>query len=209
MKCAVFAGGFIENLDFINPEQLVQECDLIICADSGYNYAKKLGITPDIIMGDFDSYTNKLPDNIEIYRSVPEKDDTDTMLAVKNAISRGCDEILLYGALGKRFDHAFANIQTLVYAYENGCNMIIADSDNEITVQGMGEKYYKKRDNWYFSVFALTETALIGKYSGVKYPLENYLLKSGFPIGVSNEITDNTAFLKVDSGLLLIVRSKM
>ncbi|MCM1132761.1 MAG: thiamine diphosphokinase [Ruminococcus flavefaciens] len=209
MKCAVFAGGLIENTDFIDSAELTAECGLIICADSGYRYAEKLGITPDIIMGDFDSYTGGFPDNTEIYRSIPEKDDTDTLLAVKTAILRGCDEIVLYGALGKRFDHTFANIQTLVYAFENGCAMSIIDADNEITVQGSGERHYRKRDGWYFSIFSLTDTALIKKYSGVKYPLEDYLLKSGFPIGVSNEIKADEAVLQIESGLVLVVRSEM
>lgn len=207
MKCVIFAGGEIKDLSFIDISEISDS--FVICADSGYRYAEKLGISPDMVMGDFDSCTSELPENTEIYRSIPEKDDTDTMLAVKTAILRGFDEIVLYGALGKRFDHAFANIQTLVYAYENGCNMQIVDSDNEITVQGAGRKYYHKRDGWYFSIFALTDTVVIGEYSGVKYPLENYTLKSSFPIGVSNEITADSAFLSIDSGIVLVIRSEM
>ncbi len=204
MKCAIFAGGEIKDLSFIDVSD-----DFVICADSGYKYAEKLGIVPDMIMGDFDSYTDELPENVEIYRSIPEKDDTDTMLAVKTAISRGFTEIVLYGALGKRFDHTFANVQTLLYAYENGCNMRIADADNEITLQSAGGVYYPKRDGWYFSIFALTDTVIISEYSGVKYPLENYTLTSSFPVGVSNEITADSAFLKISSGIVLVIRSKM
>lgn len=207
MKCVIFAGGEIKDLSFIDTAEISDS--FVICADSGYKYVEKLGIVPDMIMGDFDSYTDELPENIEIYRSIPEKDDTDTMLAVKTALSRDPDEIILYGALGKRFDHAFANIQTLLYAHENGCTMQIIDSDNEITVQGTGNKYYHRRDGWYFSIFALTDTVVISEYSGVKYPLENYTLKSSFPIGVSNEITADNAFLRIDSGIVLVVRSEM
>lgn len=208
-KCLIFAGGVINDLSFIDSEKLVRENDLIICADSGYIYAEKLNIVPDIILGDFDSYSGNFPDGAEIYRSIPEKDDTDTMLAVKTALSRGCNEITLYGALGKRFDHTYANIQTLIYAYENSCKMLIIDSENEITVQGAGESRYKKREGWYFSVFALTETAEVVKFSGVKYPLENFNLKMNFPIGVSNEIEGEEAVLNIKNGLVLIVRSKM
>lgn len=207
MKCVIFAGGEIKDLSFIDIHEISE--NFVICADSGYKYAEKLGIIPDMIMGDFDSYMGELPENIEIYRSIPEKDDTDTMLAVKTALSRGFTEIILYGALGKRFDHAFANIQTLLYAYENGCTMKIVDSDNEIMIQGAGGKYYKKRNGWYFSIFAVTDTAVIGEYNGVKYPLENYVLKSSFPIGVSNEITADIAFLRIDSGIVLVIRSEM
>lgn len=205
--CVIFAGGEIKDLSFINPAEIAGS--FVICADSGYKYVCELGIIPDLLLGDFDSYTGRLPDNISIKRSIPEKDDTDTMLAVRTAISQGCEKIILYGALGKRFDHTAANIQTLVFAYEHNCKMIILDADNEITVQGAGECRYKKRDGWYFSIFALTDTVLIKKYNGVKYPLENYLLKKSFPVGVSNEITADEAVLNTESGLLLVVRSEM
>lgn len=209
MRCAIFAGGEIKDLSFIDVFEIRKNCNLVICADSGYNYARKLDIVPDIIVGDFDSYTENLPENVMIYRSPPEKDDTDTMLAVRTAIENGCNDICLYGALGKRFDHALANIQVLVYAYEKGCTMRIIDADNEIMVQGTGSKEYKKLDGWYFSIFSLTENALIKKYYGVKYPLYDFELEKNFPIGVSNEITENKAVLQIDSGLVLIVRSKM
>lgn len=208
-KCVIFAGGVINDLNLIDSVKLVSENDLIICADSGYIYAEKLDIVPDIVLGDFDSYSGNLPDSAEIYRSIPEKDDTDTMLAVKTALSHGCNEITLYGALGKRFDHTYANIQALIYAYENNCRMTVIDSENEITVQGAGECRYKKREGWYFSVFSLTETAEVINFSGVKYPVEDFCFKMNFPVGVSNEIEKEEAVLNIKSGLVLIVRSKM
>lgn len=208
MTAVIFAGGVIECTDFIDTRE-IKSADLIICADRGYAYAQDLGIVPDIVMGDFDSYDGEIVCSCEAYRSIPEKDDTDTLLAVKTAIERGCTEIRLYGALGARFDHAFANVQTLLYAYRKGCRMTIIDEKNEITVQGTGKCRYSYRDNWYFSVFALTDTAVIGSFSGVKYPLKNYSMTMEYPIGVSNEITDDEAVLRVDSGIILVVRSEM
>lgn len=207
-RCIIFAGGKLGSLDFINIIAIKEQGDMVICADSGLKAAEKLGIIPDLIVGDFDSYTDELPTGIEILRSVPEKDDTDTMLAVKTAISRGYNEIQLYGGLGARFDHSYANIQTLVYALENGCEMTICDAENELTVRKAGEYRFEKREGWYFSLFALTETAVIGDYYGVKYPLKDYHMTIGFPIGVSNEITDEEAYLRIDSGIVLIVRAK-
>ncbi len=201
--CIIFAGGEIADLNFIDTK-----ADLVICADGGYVHAEKLKIIPDIITGDFDSYTGELPECTEIYRSVPEKDDTDTMLALKIAIERNCTHVRLYGALGGRFDHAFANIQTLIYAHEHGCKMEITDRDNIITVQGTGTELYKKYDGWYFSVFSLTEKLHIEKMAGVKYPLEDYTLVQGFPLGVSNEIISDNAVVSVKNGIALIVRSR-
>ncbi len=206
--CTIFAGGKISNTDFINPLEIRKNSGLIICADSGLHIAEKIGVTPDLIVGDFDSYIGSLPENIEIYRSVPEKDDTDTLMAVRIAIDRGYDEIRLYGGLGARFDHSFANIQTLVFAYENGCKMTIYDADNILMLRGVGEYEFPCKPDWYFSLFALTEKADIGELKGVKYPLENYVMSISYPIGVSNEITADKAYLSIKSGLVLVIESK-
>ncbi|MBR5513767.1 MAG: thiamine diphosphokinase [Ruminococcus sp.] len=206
--CTIFAGGKISGTDFINSREIREKSGLIICADSGLHIAEKVGITPDLIVGDFDSYTGTLPENVEIHRSVPEKDDTDTLMAVRIAIDRGCDEIRLYGGLGARFDHSFANIQTLIFACEKGCKMTIYDADNVLTVRGAGEYEFPCKNDWYFSIFSLTEKAEIGKLQGVKYPLENYEMCIAYPIGVSNEITADKAYLQINSGLVLVIESK-
>lgn len=207
-KCVIFAGGELDCAE-IDTASLKREADLIICADKGVLHARKLGVSPDIILGDFDSYTGEVIEECEIIRTVPEKDDTDTIMAVKLAIEKGFGRIILYGALGGRFDHTFANIQTLVYAREHGCELTISDSSCEISLQGKGCKRYPKRENYYFSVFALTESVDIERLSGVKYPLVSYTMRQSFPIGVSNEITSEFAELSIKSGLALIVRAKM
>lgn len=206
--CTIFAGGKLSGTDFINPCEIRKNSGLIICADSGLRIAEKVGITPDLIVGDFDSYTGSLPEGIEIYRSVPEKDDTDTLMAVRIAIERGYDEIRLYGGLGARFDHSYANIQTLVFAYENGCKMTIHDADNILTIRGAGEYEFPLKPDWYFSLFALTEKAVIGELKGVKYPLKAYEMSIAYPIGVSNEITADNAYLRIKSGVVLVIESK-
>lgn len=201
MTAIIFAGSEIQDYGFIDTR-----ADLVICADRGIIHAEKLGIKPDIIVGDFDSYIGKIPECREIFRSVPEKDDTDTMLALKIALERGITDIRLYGATGGRFDHTYANIQTLIYAYEHNCKMSIYDENNIITIQGAGTEIYPKYKDWYFSVFALTEKLYVKKMTGVKYPVEDYVFTQGFPLGVSNEITD-MAIINIEKGLALIIRS--
>lgn len=208
-ECAVFAGGKIEDLSFIDAYEIAESCFMVICADSGYEYAKRLGIIPDLIVGDFDSYRGELPEDIEVLRSVPEKDDTDTILAVKIAAERGAERIRLYGGMGARADHAFANIQSMIYAYENNMTLKIIDEANELEVLGAGEHEFDYREKWYLSLFSLTEKADIACLCGVKYPLENEILSQSFPLGVSNEITADKAFLNIRSGLVLVIRSKM
>ena len=204
--CHIFAGGDLGKVDH---EWFGAHPGIVICADSGYEHARELDLKPDIIVGDFDSYSGELPADCEIHRSVPEKDDTDTLLAVKIAIERGYEMIYLYGALGgKRFDHAFANIQTMIYAHEHGVRMALI-GDEHLTLQtgGTEETYTRREDDEYFSVFAITETVRIKSLRGVKYPLEDYEMKCSFPIGVSNEITSPSASLNIESGIALIIRS--
>lgn len=204
MTWHIFAGGVLNGSDFI----CIESEDRVICADRGIFHAQKLKIVPDLIIGDFDSYKSQLPENVEILRSVPEKDDTDTMLAVKTAISRGAKKIRIYGALGGRFDHTFANIQTLKFASENGCQAEIADEGNRIMLREKGVHQFRKMDGWYFSIFSYSEELNIKSLRGVKYPLENYLMKNSFPIGVSNEFEADSAELSIDSGTSLIIFSR-
>ena len=170
--CHIFAGGIIADLNYIK----INKNDMIICADSGYKYVQQLKLIPDIIVGDFDSYNGNLPEKIKVIRSVPEKDDTDTLLAVKIAIENEVNSIKLYGALGGRIDHTFANVQTLKYAYEHNCKMIIEDYDNIIMYQSCETKEYLQRKDWYFSVFSFSEYIYIHELSGVKYPLTDTIV---------------------------------
>lgn len=204
MTWHIFSGGNLNGSNFIR----IESGDRVICADRGLVHAQKLKIVPDLIIGDFDSYKDPLPENVEIMRSVPEKDDTDTMLAVRTAISRGAEKIRIYGALGGRFDHAFANIQTLKFASENGCQAEIADEGNLIMLREKGIHNFHKMEGWYMSVFSYSEELNIKSFRGVKYPLENYIMKNSFPIGVSNEFESDSAELSIESGTALIIFSR-
>lgn len=204
MLCHIFSGGELKDTGFIK----VSAGDMVICADSGLKYAEKAGIKPDIVLGDFDSYTGILPEGVRVLRSPAEKDDTDTMLALKTAIAEGADIIKIYGALGGRFDHALANVQTLKYAAEHGCEAFLEDMENIVLMQTIGTKAYPRRDGWYFSVFSYSPELGVRELSGVKYPLKNAVISYGFPIGVSNEIIAEQAVLDISGGIALVIRSK-
>ncbi|MBP5578453.1 MAG: thiamine diphosphokinase [Ruminococcus sp.] len=206
-KCAIIAGGDLPDREPYNTEGYWERFACIICADSGLYNARKFGIKPDIVAGDFDSFTEELPEDAEIIASIPEKDDTDTMMAVKKAIELGYKNIELYGALGgSRFEHSIANIQTMVYALQQGCDLKIM-GESILMVQSVddGEVVYKKKGEMYMSVFALSESVGIDYLRGVKYPLENYLMVQSFPIGVSNEIEGEKAELRINHGIALII----
>ena len=206
-KCAIIAGGELPDKEPYNTDGYWERFACIICADSGLYNARKFGIKPDIIAGDFDSFTEELPEDAEIIASIPEKDDTDTLMAVKKAIELGYKNIELYGALGgSRFEHSIANIQTMVYALQQGCDLkIMGESVLMVQSADDGEVIYKKKGEMYMSVFAVTESVGIDYLRGVKYPLENYLMVQSFPIGVSNEIEGEKGLLRINHGIALII----
>lgn len=186
--------------------------DYVIACDSGYEHAVNNGIVPDIIMGDFDSCRLQLPENVEILKAPCEKDDTDTMLAVKYGLEHGFRNFILLGALGGRFDHTLANLSTAAYiAQQCGtCCIISRDcyifsiKDNELVLER--KEYEEENCKCYVSVFSYTEHVRV-TYQGLKYPLTGIELDSTFPLGISNEFVSEKATINVSGGIALAVVS--
>ena len=201
-RCVIVSGGnFSEAGDFY-PD------DFVIACDRGYIYCERLGLCPDLLISDFDSYSGPVAPSIPTDRFASEKDDTDTMLAVRWAIEHGFQEILLCCALGGRMDHLIANIQSLVFAQKHGLRATLRDRDTEmITLEG-GSIRLPKKDGWSLSVFAVDSPCRGVCIRGAKYPLENAEILPSFPIGVSNRWTADTAEIVVKEGILLIVLSR-
>ena len=204
-RCTIFTGGIIENLSFIDVKSV--EESFVICADSGYLYAKELGLKPDLVIGDYDSL-GFTPDEESIFTFPVEKDDTDLMLAIKEALKRGYDNIDIYGGLGGRFDHTLGNIQALGYLAEHNAKGRILSDNEQIEVLNPDEYVFKKKEGWSLSLFAYSEKVENLCISGVKYPAKTTLTNT-FPLGVSNMITDSTATISFTDGRLLMVQSKL
>lgn len=201
--CVIIAGGDLHG------EVNVPEDALLICADCGYRHAEKLGLHPDVLMGDFDSYTAALPEHCEILRHPAEKDETDTMLAVWYGRDRGCTEFHIYGAFGgARLDHSIANLQMLHHMAEQELHGILYDGGTAVTVQTAGTVCYP-RTKGYLSLFSLTDECTGLTVTGVKYPLEQGRLTNAFPLGVSNEILAENAEITLENGVLLIVQTDL
>lgn len=203
-KCYIFAGS---------PEARCRGVDFdsnryVICADGGYEMAKRLGISPDVILGDFDTYKDVLPDNCEVIKYPEEKDDTDTMLAVKLALERGYTDIVICCGVGGRLDHTYANIQALRYILKHEGTGQLAGDGSYVTMQGPGVKVYSRMNGYYFSVFSYTEECKGVTLTGFKYPVKNGTIKNSFPIGVSNRVTGKSGIVSLESGILLIIFSK-
>ena len=188
-------------------DELIRDtaADFIICADGGVVYAERAGITPDLIVGDFDSLGHA-PKGDNVIKVPVEKDDTDTMLAVKTALERGCDTVCIYGGTGgKRLDHTLANLQTLLYLRRRGARGYLYDNDFVWTAIENETLTVEQTVEWgLLSVFSLEGRAAGIDEAGVQYPLSRASLTAEFPLGVSNHIIAPKARITVRQGALLV-----
>ncbi len=202
MSICYIIGAFKPNISEINKNS----GDLIIAADKGYLYLKDAGIEPDIIIGDFDSLGFIPKSNCaEILKLNKRKDDTDTLFAVKEAIKRGYDKFVIFGALGGRADMTVSSFQTAHFLANNGCTAIFCGDGYSCTVIKNGNLKFKSGTKGTVSVFAFGGKACGVTEKGLSYTLTNAELTPDFPIGVSNEFTEDVAEISVKNGSLLII----
>lgn len=183
------------------PFEITDE-DYIICADSGYNYASRLGIKPHLLLGDFDSYSATGTEAEKMITLPAEKDDTDAMYAVKVAVEKGFDEILIAGGIGGRADHTRGAVSVLKYLRDR-CRGYISDGCTRIDIVNGGESLtipYDERIR-YVSVFPSERRAYGVTLKGLKYELSDYVLDDHEALGVSNEQRENSdSVISCESG---------
>lgn len=192
----------------LHPESLnIPPEAFLVCADGGYRYAQALGRKPDLILGDFDSAPS--PETSVPKLTFPvEKDDTDTMLAIKELCRRGFDRLTIYGGTHGRLDHTIANLQSLSWAARHGLEAELVDETNRARVFLPGRYEILKEGYPHFSLFSLSEESRGITLSGCYYPCRDLTLSRLFPLGVSNHLVEEKAILSFSAGELLCVQSK-
>ena len=186
-----------------------QEGDFILCADGGYRHALEAGITPSLVIGDLDSLSGIVPPEAILERVPVEKDDTDTMLCARYALSHGYRSCSILGGIGGRLDHTLANLQTLAFATISGMRAeLIGDHDRVLMLQD-GAITLKREEHCSLSLLSFSERCLGVTTSGVKYPLTDATITQSNPMAVSNSFTEEEAHIAVASGLMLVVLSYM
>ena len=177
-RCFIFAAGTYYGL-----RERPQTGDLVLAADAGYLACRQAGITPDLLLGDFDSM-DQPADFDHVRRGPVEKDDTDTMLAVKTGLEQGCGEFYIYGGTGgRRLDHTLANLQTLLYLRRHGARGYLYDNDFVWTAVENETITVEQTVEWgLLSVFCLGAPASGIDEKGVQYPLPRLPL-GGVPPG--------------------------
>ncbi|GAA0176945.1 thiamine diphosphokinase [Clostridium sediminicola] len=210
MRVTIVSGGFKPSR-FLLKDQ-IKKSDVVICADSGANCFFEYKLTPNYLLGDFDSIEKNILDFFKNEKCIvekfpPEKDFTDTELALSKAIELGAKEIVFLGCTGSRMDHFFGNLALLYKCMKNSIKASIKDDNNKIFLTC---KNVSLSGNYgeYFSVMPFSE--MVGNLSilGAKYELVDYDLKKGDALTVSNEFIDNTVTISFSSGILIVFYSQ-
>ncbi len=183
---------------------LPKETDIIIAADKGYETLKNMGISPDFAVGDFDSL-NFVPTDTSIILHPVEKDDTDMALAVEEGIKRDFKTFIIYGGMGGRPDHTYANIQLAADMAKKGLKVFFIGEGYTVTALYESEILFDKKAKGNISVFSVTDSAKGVYEQGLKYSLSDATLTNTVPLGVSNEFTGTESRVSVNDGILLIM----
>jgi thiamine pyrophosphokinase len=213
----IFGGGSIDT-DFVSSYMEAQTDGdrTIIAADGGLNVLHRMGIRPDVILGDFDSVHQEwlslyaADSRIRLERFPTHKDYTDMELAVELGLELAADELVLFGATGTRLDHVIGNVFALQKPMERGIPAKLVDSNNVIQLLGPGN-------------YEVCRTALFGKYvsflpyterasgitlTGFLYPLDEAEMVRGTTLGISNELAEERGVVSVQKGILIFIQSR-
>jgi thiamine pyrophosphokinase len=207
MRALIITGGKVKT------PLALPAADFVIAADSGYLTAKRLGVKPDLLLGDLDSLDRSQlsPHELDEMQKIivsPIKDDTDTQLAADTAIARGADEIFIVGGLGGRLDHTLSSVFLLEYLAEKGIACRMTDGQSDVRILRGGETLtVKKSGRKYLSLVSLTDECRGVTISGVYYPLEKADLTRKYSWAVSNEITADAAEISLSEGVMLVIEA--
>lgn len=206
MRAFIYTGGEIlaEGIT-----ERPEKGDLVIAADAGYLAAKTFGVTPDVLLGDFDSLGEpKAEKGVEILRVPAEKDFTDTQFAVQTAIERGATFFTIIGGLSGRLDHTLSNLAILEELDGKHLHGMITDGFNRVHFIRNNSTLVARSEQFsYLSILAADPLLRGVTIEGCKYPLKNAKIKKTNQFAVSNEITGNCAFIAIRRGGAWIVES--
>ncbi len=202
-RCVIIGGAPIHSYETVKSYLLAD--DTFVFCDSGLSHLDGLCVSPDLIIGDFDSWEDPhlSTETIVLPR---EKDDTDTMFAIKEMLHRGYSDFLLLGVTGERLDHTLGNLSGLLYLDTQGVNAVAVDDYSEISVVGSNGALVEDHFS-FFSLLCIGNTASGITIKNAKYPLQNAAMTNCDPYGISNEVLPGqTASITVKNGRLLLIK---
>ncbi|WZL74793.1 thiamine diphosphokinase [Clostridiaceae bacterium 35-E11] len=210
MRCVIISNGDIN--DYIFTKKQIEHYDLIICADGGAKHAWAMDLVPHVIVGDLDSIDENMIDyfhkqHVQFCKFPPNKDYTDTELAIDYALKKKVKEITFVGVIGSRMDHTIANVTLLLPLLNKGVQAKILNEHNEIIVCD-GHMKIEGKIGEYVSIIPLSEKVEGITLEGLQYPLVDATILMGESIGVSNRFVQSKAEVTIKKGKILIIKSK-
>ena len=202
-----FAGSFVEK----------ETIDCVVSVDAGLEYTKKLGLEPTAIVGDFDTVDRGILEEFRKNQQIlwdvhkPEKDETDTELAINTAMKLGCGRLFILGATGGRLDHEWSNLHLLKLCMDSHVEAFLLDRQNKVYLLSEPRTFSRTETfGKYVSFLPLTESVHGIVLTGFKYPLHGKDISIGAEAGlcVSNEIIEETARIDFQDGILICVESR-
>ncbi len=205
MRAIIFGGSKEKDKEYIN--SLIEPNDYLIACDGGLETMHNLGLTPDILIGDFDSvssWTLSLYDELERREYPIEKDCSDLEICLEYCKEKEIKEVLIVGGIGGRVDHCLANIGLLVEYCNQGLDVKLYDASNEIFFANSNIAI--KRTKKYLSIIPAEISAVI-TLKGVKFEIDNKEINFRRTLAISNEIKEGFAILEVHSGSVIVIQS--
>lgn len=202
-RCVIIGGADIRRPARI--KAALREDDFVIYCDSGLKHMPALGAQPNLIVGDFDSHANPhLP--VETIVLPCEKDDTDTVYAMKQALLRGYEDFLFVGVIGGRLDHTLGNVSMLLRLDTLGKQGCIMDDYSDMQIVS-SQPAYIGDEYAYFSLLNISGAARGITIENAKYPLKGGEITCEYQYGVSNEVLPGkVARVCVREGRLLLIK---
>ena len=197
--CYVIGAG-----DFTGFSRKPQTGDFMIAADGGYTYLQQRGIEADLVLGDFDSISER-PRHKNVIELPTEKDDTDMLYALRVGLKKGYQIFHLYGGMGGRFEHTLANLQSFAFLADKGARGYLFGHQDVTTVIKNAKIEFTADAEGFFSMFSFSERCTGVFIKGLKYELADAQICNSFPIGVSNEFTGKDSEIAVKEGMAAMV----
>ena len=217
-KCVLICAGELLEEDKEELFRLAYDGHYFIAVDGGADYCREMDIIADMYLGDFDSITDDDLSDVcdsaicdgaldfpEIITLPKEKDDTDTLAALKKGLELGFKEFVIFGGCGGRLDHTIANIQCLVFLRRKGCRATMMNGKETIFIIKDEAVSFPPSEKGLLSLFAVGSEARGVSISGMKYNLEDAVLTNEFPIGISNEFVEQEVTVTVKDGEVLVI----
>jgi thiamine pyrophosphokinase len=224
-KCILVGAGDLTISDIP-----VEEKDLCIAVDGGYEYCKLFGIEPDYFIGDMDSLgeeaAKELAESVQkgekpdstgdspasgnkedrVILLPTEKDETDMLAAINLGLSEGFREFTIYAGIGGRLEHTIANIQCLLYLKEHQATGYLMDGTGMILAAKEETVSFQEKLEGYLSLFSMGDKALVS-IKNMKYELDHAAVTNSFPLGISNEFIGKKGSITVHQGSVVIILS--